>query len=52
MMKMAGDSAYTKGDSWRIRQFYLPDTNILITRFLSESGWPKIMDFMPRRSGH
>ncbi|MEE4378201.1 MAG: glycoside hydrolase family 15 protein, partial [Candidatus Competibacteraceae bacterium] len=37
-----------KGECWKIRQFYLPDTNILITRFLSESGVAEIMDFMPR----
>ena len=29
------------------RQFYLPDTNVLITRFFAESGVGEIQDFMP-----
>ena len=29
------------------RQLYLPDTNILITRFLTEEGVGEVMDFMP-----
>ncbi len=29
------------------RQLYLPDTNILLTRFLSEAGVAEITDFMP-----
>ncbi|MER0237373.1 glycoside hydrolase family 15 protein [Fulvimarina sp. MAC8] len=29
------------------RQMYLPDTNILITRFLDESGIGEVCDFMP-----
>jgi GH15 family glucan-1,4-alpha-glucosidase len=29
------------------RQLYLPDTNILLTRFLSDSGVSEITDFMP-----
>jgi GH15 family glucan-1,4-alpha-glucosidase len=29
------------------KQLYLPDTNILLTRFLSESGVAEITDFMP-----
>lgn len=31
----------------RIRQFYIPDTNILTTRFLSAHGVAEIIDFMP-----
>jgi GH15 family glucan-1,4-alpha-glucosidase len=31
----------------RHKQIYLPDTNVLITRFLSESGVGEITDFMP-----
>ncbi len=31
----------------RTRQLYLPDTNILLTRFLSDDGVAEIMDFMP-----
>jgi GH15 family glucan-1,4-alpha-glucosidase len=41
------------------RQLYLPDTNILLTRFLSDSGVAEITDFMPvveendtKRYGH
>ncbi|GIF46114.1 GH15 family glucan-1,4-alpha-glucosidase [Asanoa ferruginea] len=29
------------------RQFYFPDTNVLITRFLSEDGVAEIQDYMP-----
>lgn len=29
------------------KQLYLPDTNVLLTRFLSESGVGEITDFMP-----
>jgi len=29
------------------RQLYLPDTNVLLTRFLSEEGVAEITDFMP-----
>ena len=31
----------------RVRQLYLPDTNILITRFLAEKGVAEVIDFMP-----
>ncbi|WP_446744513.1 glycoside hydrolase family 15 protein [Silvibacterium acidisoli] len=31
----------------RTKQLYLPDTNILLTRFLSEDGVAEIADFMP-----
>ena len=31
----------------RLKQLYLPDTNVLLTRFLSEHGVGEIMDFMP-----
>lgn len=31
----------------RTRQLYLPDTNILLTRFLAEEGVAELMDFMP-----
>ena len=34
-------------DGMRIKQLYLPDTNILLTRFLSESGVAELTDFMP-----
>jgi GH15 family glucan-1,4-alpha-glucosidase len=31
----------------RHKQMYLPDTNVLITRFLSEEGLAEVTDFMP-----
>lgn len=31
----------------RTKQLYLPDTNVLITRFLCESGVGEVIDFMP-----
>src|SRR5258708_37813004 len=31
----------------KTRQFYLPDTNVLITRFFAENGVGEIQDFMP-----
>jgi GH15 family glucan-1,4-alpha-glucosidase len=31
----------------RTRQFYLPDTNVLITRFSAENGVGEVQDFMP-----
>jgi GH15 family glucan-1,4-alpha-glucosidase len=31
----------------RHRQIYLPDTNVLLTRFLSEEGVAEVSDFMP-----
>ena len=31
----------------RVKQLYLPDTNILLTRFLSDSGVAELTDFMP-----
>ena len=33
------------------KQLYLPDTNVLITRFLSPEGVSEILDFMPVGSG-
>lgn len=34
------------------KQFYLPDTNILLSRFLSAEGVAEISDFMPIEEGH
>jgi GH15 family glucan-1,4-alpha-glucosidase len=31
----------------RVRQMYLPDTNILVTRFLAEEGVSELTDYMP-----
>src|SRR4249920_4178943 len=36
----------------RVRQLYLPDTNILLTRFLAEEGVAELTDYMPiQKSG-
>lgn len=34
-------------DDARLRQLYLPDTNVLLTRFLASDGVAEISDFMP-----
>ncbi len=34
----------------RCKQMYLPDTNVLLTRFLSEAGVGEVTDFMPWRT--
>ena len=31
----------------RVRQLYLPETNILLTRFLAEEGVAELTDYMP-----
>ena len=36
----------------RVRQLYLPDTNILITRFLAEEGVAELTDYMPVGPDH
>src|ERR671929_1804084 len=33
------------------KQLYMPDTNVLITRFLSSEGVAEVQDFMPIQSG-
>ena len=35
----------------RYKQMYLPDTNILLTRYLSDDGVAEVMDFMPVADG-
>jgi GH15 family glucan-1,4-alpha-glucosidase len=35
----------------RFKQMYLPDTNVLVTRFLSPDGVAEVVDFMPWRGG-
>jgi hypothetical protein len=35
------------GDGWSSKQLYLPDANILITRFLMPDGVGEVQDFMP-----
>lgn len=39
-------------DGVRQKQMYLPDTNVLITRFLSDSGVGEVTDFMPTDQPH
>jgi len=34
------------GEGWTARQFYLPDTNVLVTRFADEGGVVEVRDFM------
>ena len=34
-------------DDVRLKQMYLPDTNVLLTRFLTQDGVGEITDFMP-----
>jgi GH15 family glucan-1,4-alpha-glucosidase len=34
-------------EGWTAKQLYFPDTNVLITRFLSEAGVGELLDFMP-----
>jgi GH15 family glucan-1,4-alpha-glucosidase len=34
-------------DGWSSKQLYLPDTNVLITRFLMPEGVGEVQDFMP-----
>jgi GH15 family glucan-1,4-alpha-glucosidase len=35
------------GSGWTSKQLYFPDTNVLITRFLSPEGVGEVHDFMP-----
>src|SRR5688572_29079928 len=35
------------GENYRHKQFYWPDTNVLITRFLHDEGVGEIEDYMP-----
>jgi GH15 family glucan-1,4-alpha-glucosidase len=38
-------------EHWVPKQLYLPDTNVLITRFLTEEGVGEVQDFMPIQPG-
>src|SRR5919109_1100600 len=38
-------------DDWTPKQLYFPDTNVLITRFLTPGGVGEVQDFMPIQSG-
>ncbi len=37
----------SQGDEVTCKQYYWPDTNILVTRFLSSQGVGQVVDFMP-----
>jgi len=37
-------------DACRLQQMYMPDTNVLVSRFLSEEGVCQVTDFMPLSS--
>lgn len=37
---------------FKSKQMYLPDTNVLLTRFLSEKGIVEVTDFMPVHTGN
>ncbi len=39
--------APAQADRFRHKQFYFPDTNMLLTRFLSDDGVAEVSDFMP-----
>ena len=39
------------GEDWVPKQLYFPDTNVLITRFLSSGGVGEVQDFMPIQGG-
>jgi hypothetical protein len=38
-------------DGWVSKQLYLPDTAVLITRFLTSGGVAEVQDFMPPQGG-
>ena len=38
-------------DEWVPKQLYFPDTNVLITRFLTPGGVGEVQDFMPIARG-
>jgi len=44
-------SAHPQDNTFETKQLYLPDTAILITRFLTENGVGEVVDFMPVTSG-
>ena len=45
--------APVQADAFRRKQLYFPDTNMLLTRFLSNDGVAEISDFMPiKHLGH
>src|SRR3954467_8758569 len=45
-------SVRPNGTGYTTKQLYLPDTAILITRFLAEDGVGEVVDFMPPAPGN
>ena len=45
--KKGGHFKIAPVDAGTHKQFYLPDSNVLLTRFLSSEGTAEVMDFMP-----
>ncbi len=45
--KKGGYFRITANGETRNRQMYIPDTNVLVTRFLSANGVGEVVDFMP-----
>ncbi|GGF46445.1 glucoamylase [Marmoricola endophyticus] len=43
---------HPKGEVIRTQQYYFPDTNILVTRFLTDHGVTELHDFMPVMRAH
>jgi GH15 family glucan-1,4-alpha-glucosidase len=39
-------------ESWTTKQLYVPDTNVLITRFLTAHGIGEVLDFLPVDDWH
>ena len=35
------------GEGYRSKQLYWPDSNVMVTRFLSDSGVAEVIDYMP-----
>jgi GH15 family glucan-1,4-alpha-glucosidase len=49
--KIGGHFSIGPAKEERCKQMYLPDTNVLMTRFLSEAGVAEVLDFMPWHTG-
>jgi GH15 family glucan-1,4-alpha-glucosidase len=45
-------SLHPRGDQYSSKQMYLPDTNVLLTRFLSEEAQVELFDFMAISEGN
>ena len=45
--RAGGSPSPPVGDDYVTKQMYLPDTAVLVTRFLSEAGVAEVVDFMP-----